>query len=148
MKVILTERVKGIGDSGDVVEVAPGHARNLLFPRHLAVEATPANLARREAERTRVAKEEARERQQAQQAAARLEGQLVTVVAKAGASGRLFGSVTAQDVRDAIVGQHGIEVDRRRIDMPEPFKALGDHRVALRLYADTIAHINVRIESA
>lgn len=148
MKVILTQRVKGMGDAGDIVEVAPGHARNLLFPRHLAIEATPANLARREAELRRTERAEERERQAALTAAARLEGQTVSLPAKAGATGRLFGSITAQDVSEAIARQHGVQVDRRRIDMPEPFKALGEHHVTLRLHADASAHVLVRIEPA
>lgn len=147
MKVILLQRVRGLGDPGALVEVAPGYARNLLFPRHLAEEATPANLGRREADRAKEARESVRERQRAEAAAAHLEGSVVLLRAKAGASGRLFGSVTPQDVAAAIAEQHRIEVDRRRIDMPEPFKALGEHRVALRLHAAVTAHVLVRIES-
>lgn len=146
MKVILLERVRGLGEEGALVEVAPGYARNLLFPRHLAVEASPATLARRDAALARQARDSVRERQRADDAATRLEGQVILLRAKAGASGRLFGSVTAQDVAQAIAAQHGIEVDRRRIDMPEPFKSLGEHRVVLRLHAAVTAHVTVRIE--
>ena len=147
MKVILLTRVKGLGEAGALVEVAPGHARNLLFPQHLAVEATSSNLARREAELAKAARESAKERQRAEDAGTRLEGETIVLKAKAGSSGRLFGSITAQDIASAITQQYQIEVDRRRIDLPEPFKALGDHRVTLRLHPEVTAHVNVRIES-
>ncbi len=147
MKVILRERIKGLGEDGDVVEVAPGYARHLLIPRQMAVEATPANLERRNAARNRVAREEQREAHRAQESAAKLDGQIVTVGAKAGASGRLFGSVTTQDVCDAIARQYSVEVDRRRVDMPEPLKSLGDHRVAVQLHAGVVAYVYVRIQS-
>lgn len=147
MKVILLQRVKGLGEPGSVVDVAPGHARNLLFPRNLAEEATPASLARREADRAKLTRESVRARERAVEAAARLEGQTVVVSAKAGTGGRLFGSVTTQDVASAVARQYGTEVDRRRIEMAEPFKSLGDHRVTLRLQTDVTAHVNVRIES-
>lgn len=147
MKVILQQRVAGLGEAGDLVEVAPGYARNLLLPRGLAVEATAGNLGHLAAVRARAARQEAREEERAREARARLQGQTVLIRAKAGNSGRLFGSVTAQDVASALTAQFGIEIDRRRIEMPEPFKALGEHAVELRLYRGVAAQVRVQIEA-
>lgn len=146
MKVILLQSVKGLGQAGVTVEVAAGHARNYLIPRGLAQEATRENLARVGAEHEKHAREEARRRQQAADAATRLEGGAVVVRARAGESGRLFGSVTAQDVAAAIGAQFGVEVDRRRLEVPETLKTLGEHVVEAHLYPGIVARITVRIE--
>ena len=146
MKVILLESVKGLGQAGATVEVAAGHARNYLIPRGLAQEATPENLARVGAEHAKQAREEARRRQQAADAATRLDGGAVVVRARAGESGRLFGSVTAQEVAAAIRTQFGVEVDRRRLEVPETLKTLGDHAVEVHLYPGTVVRITVRID--
>ena len=148
MKVILRERVKGLGDAGAIVEVAAGHARNYLFPRGLADEATAENLAKRSAAMERAAKAASRELATARSAAGTLTDKAVTVRAKAGESGRLFGSVTAADVADAISRQFGIHVDRRRVEMAEPFKSLGQHSVLLRLHTDVEVSITVHVEPA
>lgn len=148
MKVILRERVKGLGEAGAIVEVAAGHARNLLFPRGLAEEATGENLARREAALDRQAKAASRELAAARAAASTLAGKEITVHAKAGESGRLFGSVTASDIAEAVSRAFGIKVDRRRVEMHEPFKTLGEHVVTLRLHAEVEAMVTVRVEPA
>ncbi len=147
MKVILVKDVKGLGAANAVVEVSPGHARNFLLPRGLAAEATPANLARLAATRAKEARDAFRLRESARVAAERLSGARVSVRAKAGDSGRLFGSVTAQDVADAIVANFGIEVDRRRIALDEPFKTLGEHEVELRLHPDVTVTVQVLVEA-
>lgn len=146
MKVILLQNVKGLGQAGTTVEVAAGHARNYLIPRGLAQEASRENLERVGAEHARHAREEARRRQQAEAAAARLEGQAVVVRARAGESGRLFGSVTAQDIADAITRQFGLEIDRRRLEVSETLKTLGEHAAEARLYPGVSARMTVRIE--
>jgi len=148
VRVILLEKVKGLGEAGAVVEVAAGHARNLLFPRGLAQEATADNLAKREAQLVREARQAERLRHEARDAATRLQGREVRVQAKAGASGRLFGSITAADVAAAVERQLGVSVDRRRIDLTEPLKTLGAHGVTVHLHGELAAQITVRIELA
>lgn len=148
MKVILRDRVQGLGEAGAIVEVAAGHARNLLFPRGLAEEATAENLARREAALNRRAKAAQRELEAAKAAASKLAGHDLTIRAKAGESGRLFGSVTAGDVADAVTRQYGITIDRRRVEMHEPFKTLGQHNVTLRLHAEVAVTVAVNVEPA
>ncbi len=148
MKVILLQRVKGLGEPGATVEVAAGHARNFLIPRGLAQEATRENMARLDAAKQREAREAARLRKQAEAEGQRLQSQVVHVQANAGESGRLFGSVTAQDVVDAIERQFGIRVDRKKLELPEPLKTLGDHPVLVRLHAEVNARVTVRVESA
>ena len=147
MKVILVKDVKGLGAANAVVEVSPGHARNFLLPRGLAAEATSANLARLEAVRAKEAREALRLKDAVRAAAERLLDARVSVRAKAGESGRLFGSVTAQDVADAIAVGFGIQVDRRRIVLDEPFKTLGEHEVELRLHPDVSVRVHVLVEA-
>ena len=147
LKVILVRDVKGLGAANAVVEVSPGHARNLLLPKGLAVEATSTNLARLNAARAKEARDALRLKDAARAAADRLMDARVLVRAKAGDSGRLFGSVTAQDVADAIAASFGIQVDRRRIVLEEPFKTLGDHVVELRLHPDVAVMVHVLVEA-
>lgn len=146
MQVILLSSVKGLGAAGAKVDVAPGYAQNYLLPRKLAEPATATNLRRLAQMRTQQAEEAARDLEQAREFAARLEGQLVVVRAKAGTAGRLFGSVTPQDVADAVKGGFGTPLDRRRIQLEEPLKTVGDHAVSIRLHADVSAKIIVRVE--
>ena len=147
MKVILLAKVQGLGEPGAVVEVAAGHALNLLFPRGWAQEATPANLARRAAHQAREARQVDRERQRAEAAAAKLSGAEVRIEAKAGATGRLFGSVTASDIAAAVAAQLGVTVDRRRFELDESLKTLGAHPVSVRLHPELTAQITVRVSS-
>ncbi len=148
MQVILLQPVKGLGAIGTTVEVAPGYARNYLFPRRLAEPATDANVRRVAEARVREEQHAERERESAQRLGARLDGTQLVVHAKAGESGRLFGSVTAQDVADALAAAHGAKVDRRRVLLDEPLKSLGDHPVTVRLHPEVSAHVTVRVEPA
>ena len=132
MEVILREDVKSLGKAGAIVRVKPGYARNYLLPQGLAYEATEGN-------KKRIAGES-----RAREAAAKLEAVTVTISAKAGEGERLFGSVTAQDIADALQ-QAGHPVDKRRIDLDHPIKLLGDHTVAVRIHPDVQAAVRVRI---
>lgn len=147
MKIILKEEVEQLGGPGEVVDVKPGYARNYLLPRGLAEEATPGRL--KEADRLR---EQAEERQAQQEAAARalaqkLEDGEVVLQVKAGQAGKLFGSVTGQDVAQAIREQLGAGVEKRQVELEEPLRNLGEHVVPLRLYRELVAHIRVRLEA-
>jgi len=147
MRVILTNDVAKLGQRGQVVNVADGYARNYLIPRGLALEATPANLRRFEGEKQAALRREEREAAEAQAAAARLEGLSLTVKAKAGEEGRLFGSVTAKDIAAGIKDVTGVDLDRRKVELPEPLKTIGTHRVAVRLGPNLVREITVRVEA-
>jgi large subunit ribosomal protein L9 len=147
MEVILVKNVKGLGNEGEVVNVADGYARNYLLPRGLALQATKANLRalkeRRETRETKVRKELAA----AEKIAKQLERSKVTIRRKAGEGGRLFGSVTSKDVADAIEEALGIEVDKRRIDLIEPIKAVGSYTVSMKLHSEVSTTIDIEVES-
>jgi large subunit ribosomal protein L9 len=144
MQVILMEEVAKLGQPGDRVEVKPGFARNFLFPRRLAVAATEGNLralAQLAAQRkNRLAKEQA----EAAALAARVAGTTLRLARRAGEQERLYGSVTAKDVEAALAAQ-GVRVERRRIQLEEPIKALGRFTVPLRLHAEVTAEIAVEV---
>jgi large subunit ribosomal protein L9 len=135
MQIILQENVDKLGARGDVVTVAAGYARNYLLPRKLALEASAANLKRIEKIRATLAKRTATEKQQAQEQAALLADVSVTLARKAGENEQLFGSVTAADLSEALAKQ-GFEIDRRRIQLDEPIKQLGEYTIPVKLVHD------------
>lgn len=145
MRVILQADVAGLGKRGDVVEVSEGYARNYLLPRRLAQEASAGALrAVRHLAEEKQRKAE-REREQARRQAARIEGRLVTIRARAGEGGKLFGSVTARDVADAIGAQFGFQVDRRKVLLDEPIRVVGTYPVRVRLHPGVDATVQVRV---
>ena len=145
MKVILRADVPDVGHKGDVLDVADGYARNFLVPRGLAMAASKGALAQAESMRRARAVRDARDREAAEEIATKLTPMTITIPARAGAEGRLFGSVTSADVAAAIQGQSGIEVDRRRLHLDEPIRALGAHEVPLRLHPDVEVRLNVEV---
>lgn len=146
MKVVLLRDVPNLGRAGEVKEVADGYARNYLIPKGLAVPATEGLI--RHAAETRQAAEQRRVRQltSARETAARLEGAVVTVQARAGQGDRLYGSVTAQQIAEAIARQLGVEVDRRRIELEAPIRTLGTYPVRVRLGPEITARVQVVVE--
>ena len=144
MEVILRENVKDLGKAGQLVRVKPGYARNFLLPKGLAYEATEGNKRRIEGEqKARDAKDTA-ERDEARRQAQALAGLTVTLTGKAGEEGKLFGSVTAQDVADALAAQ-GQQVDRRKLELDQPIKTLGFHTIPLRLHPEVQAEVRVQV---
>jgi len=142
--VILREDVKSLGKAGELVRVKPGYARNFLLPRGLAFEATEGNKKRIAAEtRARGARDQA-ERTEAERFAATLGAVTLTLKGKAGEEGKLFGSITAQDIADALAAQ-GHQVDRRRIELEHPIKTVGHHTVAVRLHSEVHAEVRVSV---
>ena len=144
MKVILIEEMRGLGTRGDVVTVKDGYARNFLIPKKLAREATPGNLKAVEQERKKWALLANQERDAAQKAADSVKGVKITVNKRVGEHGQLFGSVTANEIADALHAK-GIEVDKRRIELGHPIKTLGVHDVEVKLHKDVAAHIQVEV---
>ena len=144
MKVILIEELRGLGTRGDIVSVKDGYARNFLIPKKLAREATPGNLKSIDQERKKWALLAQQEREVAQRAAESVKGIKVTVTKRVGEHGQLFGSVTANEIADAL-HEKGIEVDKRRIELAHPIKTLGTHDVEVKLHKDVAAHIQVEV---
>jgi large subunit ribosomal protein L9 len=144
MKVILTEEIRGLGTRGDVVTVKDGYARNFLLPKNLAREATTGNLKQIEHERRKWALLAQQEKDAAQQAANRVKGVKVRIEKRVGEHGHLFGSVTANEIADALAAK-GVEVDKRRIELEQPIKNVGLHDVEVRLHRDVTAQIQVEV---
>ena len=145
MQVILQAEVPALGREGDVVKVAGGYANNYLIPKGLAIIATPGNLKQLELRRALIAKREAVIRGEAAEQAAKLEGKSVTISAKAGAEGRLYGSVTTKDIAAAIEADLGVAIDKRRIEPAEPIKQAGDVTIKIKLFSDVEASLEIKI---
>jgi large subunit ribosomal protein L9 len=143
VRVLLTKDVDNLGRAGDVREVADGYGRNFLLRRKLAVAAGRG--AEAEAKRLREAavKRETKDRNDAQAVADEIDNKTVVVRLKVGAEDKAFGSITNQDIAAALKAQHRVEIDRHKIDLKEPIKALGEHQVSLKLHRDVNAHVNV-----
>ncbi|MFI5327784.1 MAG: 50S ribosomal protein L9 [Candidatus Rokuibacteriota bacterium] len=144
MKVILMSDVPALGHRGETRDVANGYARNFLLPRKLAVPATPANLKNVEHLKRQRAKEEDRALEVAKATAARIEALTLTVTARASEDGRLYGSVSAQDVVE-FLERHQVPVEKRRVQLEEPIKAVGDYKVPVRLHGDVTAALTVSV---
>lgn len=144
MKVILTEEIRGLGTRGDVVSVKDGYARNYLLPKNLAREASAGNLKQIEHERRKWGLLAQQEKDTAQKAADKVKGVKITIEKRVGEHGHLFGSVTANEIADALL-EKGIEVDKRRIELEQPIKTLGVHDVDVRLHRDVTAQIHVEV---
>jgi large subunit ribosomal protein L9 len=146
MEVILREDVQSLGTVGDVVKVKPGFARNYLLPRGLAVVADHRNVRVLEHQKRVVADKREHDRRRAQTAAQTLSSIRVTITARAGEEGKLFGSVTNLDIEKALADQ-GVTIERRRIRLPEPIKAIGEHVVAIHLGVGVDAQVTVIVEA-
>ena len=145
MKIVLREDVEALGRKGDLVDVADGYARNFLVPRGLAMKATRGVIAQAEAMRRNRAAREDRDRGEAQELATRLTQQSISVVARAGEGGKLFGSITSADIADAVKAQVGVELDRRSIVLAESIKELGAVEVPVRLHPDVQVAVAVEV---
>ena len=144
MEVILREDVEKLGNRGEVVKVAAGYARNFLLPRRLAVAATDANRKIVEQERQAHLRKEAKQKSEAVDLGQLLGGVSVTIAQKAGENDQLFGSVSAKDVADALAAKN-FTIDRRKVQLDEPIKQLGEYKVPLRLHRDVVIEITVTV---
>ena len=144
MEVILREHVDNLGRRGEIVKVADGYARNYLLPRKLALLATEGNKQRIERERARFDAHEAEEKKVAEAIAARLDGLEIAIARKVGETEALYGSVTTSDIAGALSAK-GFEVDRRKIQLQEPIKRLGELPIVIRLQRDVTATVKVKV---
>ena len=147
MKVILLCDVKGTGKKSEILNVSDGYARNFLFPRKWAMEATPGAVKEVERKHALEEKLEAERRAEAMEKAAALKGKTIQLVAKCGEKGRLYGSVTGQEVADAIKAGYDIEFDKRKVEIKEPVRQLGDYEVTVRVYPNINAKMILRVKN-
>lgn len=148
MRVLLRGDVDGVGRRGDIVEVAGGFARNFLFPTGRALKATDGMVDQAASMRRARDLRDAKDRESAERQATALAAKTLTVTARAGTEGRLFGSVTSQDIADALEQQLGATVERRKIHLEEPIKSVGTHVVPIHLHTDVTAQLTVEVVAA
>jgi len=148
VKVILKADVKGVGAAGSILDVADGHARNYLLPRGLAEEATPGNLAQLEGRRAAKRKRDDKLISDARAVAVTLESRPVTVRAKGGEQGKLFGAVTSAQIAEAIASEFGLTLDRHKLELAEPIKSSGNYQCIAKLAHGVSAKITVRVVTA
>jgi large subunit ribosomal protein L9 len=148
MRIVLRDDVDNLGKKGEVVDVADGYARNYLVPRGLALKASAGSQKQADAMVRNRAARDRRERENAEALAAQFTGRTISIKARAGGEGRLFGSVTASDIAEAVQKQTGADIDRRKLALDEPLKELGGADVQIRLHPDVVATVHVEVEAA
>ena len=147
MKAILLQDVKDIGKRDDIVNVSDGYARNFLFPRKWAMAATENAVKVVERKREAERRKEAEARAAAEETAAKLKNKVVGLKVKCGEKGRLYGSGTAQEVADAIKAGYGVDVDKRKVEIKDPVRQLGDYEVTVRLYPNVSSRMLLRVKN-
>jgi large subunit ribosomal protein L9 len=147
MKILLRSDVKGVGRRGDIVNVSAGHARNFLLPNALAVVANDGTVAQAEVMRKAQELKAATDRESARSLASSLATKVITISAKAGNEGRLFGSITSTEIVKAIFDQTGATIDRKQVQLEAPLRQLGEHVVVLELFAEVLTNMSVNIVS-
>src|SRR5512139_43201 len=145
MNVILKQDVEKLGKAGDVVKVSPGYGRNYLIPKKIAVEATPGNLKVTEIERLAAARRDQRDKAAATILAKEIVKLQISIRKKVGEGGTLYGSVTAIDIAEAL-GAHKIEIDKRKIQLDDPIKSIGDYQVPIRLHREVTVPLRLAVE--
>ncbi len=145
MDIVLLEDVKALGKKGQVVKVTDGYARNYILPRKLGVEATPKNLNELKLQKANAEKMAARQLQEAKELGGKLSAASVTVAIKAGENGKAFGSVSGKEIAKAVSEQLGLELDKKKLVLPEPLKVLGVHQVPVKLHKDVTARLTVNV---
>jgi len=147
VNLILSEDVPKLGEAGELVSVKPGYARNYLLPQGKAIPATDAKVKELEHHKRQIAEKMAKELKNLAAARDRLEQVQLEVAAQAGEEGKLFGSVTVLQIAE-LLAEKGFEIDRRKIDLAEPIKEVGDHTVPIKLHRDVVANIALKVTAA
>lgn len=145
MKVLLRSNIKGVGRRGDIVNVSAGHARNFLLPNDLAIVANAGTIAQAEVMRKSREQQIAADRESARLVAASLGTTVITISAKAGNEGRLFGSINAAEIVKAISDQTGVTIDRKSVQIEQPLRTLGEHSVTAEVFSEVSATIKINI---
>ncbi|MBI4824218.1 MAG: 50S ribosomal protein L9 [Nitrospirae bacterium] len=146
MKVILKDDIKSLGKMGATVNVSDGYARNFLIPKGLAVDASNKNILSLEHEKRLISAKAKKQRDLAHSLKERLSSMTLSIAARAGEEGKLFGSITTMDIADALKAE-GIEMDKKKIQIEEPIKRLGDYTVSVRIQQDEVASVNIKVVS-
>ncbi|AGE24056.1 50S ribosomal protein L9 [Geobacillus sp. GHH01] len=146
MKVIFLKDVKGKGKKGEIKDVADGYANNFLFKQGLAIEATPANIKALEAQKQKEQRQAAEELANARKLKEELEKLTVEIPAKAGEGGRLFGSITSKQIAEALQAQHGLKLDKRKIELADAIRSLGYTNVPVKLHPEVTATLKVHVK--
>ncbi|MDO8885602.1 50S ribosomal protein L9 [Candidatus Oleimmundimicrobium sp.] len=147
MKVILIKDVPSLGKEGDIVNVSPGYARNFLFPKGVALDATPANLKGFEKKRNTLVKKESETKDEAESLANKLSKKTIKMPVKTGEKGKLYGSITSKDIAQAIKKELDLSLDKRKIDLKENIKSLGKYSVNIKLHSQVEAKMNIEVVS-
>jgi len=148
MKVLLEQDVKGTGKKGEIVEVSDGYARNYLLPRKLATPADAQAINAAKIQKSAAAHRKFQAGMEARELAKQLEGAAVTVRAKVGENGRLFGAITGKEIAAALKEQKQVEIDKKKIALAEPIRALGEYNVRVSLFENTFASVKVIVDKA
>lgn len=148
MQVVLLEDVKSLGKKGEIVKVNEGYARNFILPRKLGVEATPKNLNDLKLKKANEEKKAAEQLAEARELGAKLEKSSVTLSIKAGDNGKAFGSVSRKEIAKAIQEQLGLDIDKKKLVLPEPLKTFGTHEVPVKLHRDVTVKLAVKVAEA
>lgn len=143
--MILKQDIRALGKKGDIKEVADGYARNYLFPKNLAIEASSGNLKILADQKEMTAQKELREMEEAKELAGRLNGLEISFKVKTGEGGRLFGSITGKDLADQIFQKTKIELDKRKLELGDTIKNIGKHQVKVHLYKGVSAEVQVNV---
>lgn len=146
MKIILKADVKGVGKKGELINASDGYARNYLFPRNLAMEATEGNIKTLEMQRSKEAKKKSEELSEAKEFAKKLSELSITIKVKTGDSGKLFGSITSKDISEEMKKQLGFDVDKKKIMLDDPIKVAGSYEIDIKVYPEVHGKIKVNIE--
>lgn len=147
MKVILLQDVKSLGKKGDIVETAEGYGRNYLLPRKLAKEANAANVNQAKADKATAAHRAAQAKDEAVVLGAQVEKVVVTIKMRLGENGKMFGSVTSKDVAEALIKQTGLNIDRRKIELKNSVKSLGEYTAVAKLHPEVTSQFKVMVEA-
>ncbi|MDD2494515.1 MAG: 50S ribosomal protein L9 [Tissierellia bacterium] len=143
MKVILLEDVKNVGKKGDIINAKDGYARNFLFPKNLAIEATPSNLKNLENAKKIQDEKEKEIYEEAKKLEEELTKITIVIKSKAGENGKLFGSITNKEIADNLEAEKGVSIDKRKIELEEAIKSVGEYSVKVRLHPKVVAKLNV-----
>ena len=146
MKVILLQDVRALGKAGEIVKVNDGYARNMLFPKNLAKEATAGNIKALENKKAAEAEKKAEQKAEATKIKEALADEVITLKSKGGEGGRLFGAVTNVDIAAAIKAQKGFDIDKKKISIPSPIKTAGEHTAEIKLFTDVNVIVTVNVE--
>ncbi len=147
MKVILLDNIKGVGKKDQIINASDGYARNFLFPKKLAVEANNENLAKLKAQNESKAFKKETEKNEASQIAEKINKITLKITVKAGENGKIFGGVTAKEIAESLKNEYKIEIDKKKVALPETIKNIGTYTVDIKLYEGIVAKLQVKIEA-